>query len=99
MGKVVRYLTLSLCLVTLTAGHEQHAFVDHGQQISEDRLAELKRKWNDEVQKSLLYWIILVTYMVIVGILWHLDICASAASKVSRPSGGIIRHRRYWISI
>ncbi|KFZ00341.1 hypothetical protein V500_01084 [Pseudogymnoascus sp. VKM F-4518 (FW-2643)] len=48
MGKVVRYLTLSLCLATLTAGHEQHAFVDQGQQISEDRLAELKRKWNDE---------------------------------------------------
>ncbi|OBT62319.1 hypothetical protein VE03_09067 [Pseudogymnoascus sp. 23342-1-I1] len=48
MGKVVRYLALSLCLVTLTAGHEQHAFVDQGQQISEDHLAELKRKWNDE---------------------------------------------------
>lgn len=49
LGKVVRYLTLSLCLVTLTAGHEQHAFADQGQQISEERLAELKRKWNDEV--------------------------------------------------
>ena len=49
MGKVVRYLTLSLCLATLTAGHEQHVFVDQRQQISEDRLAELKRKWNDEV--------------------------------------------------
>ncbi|KFY97912.1 hypothetical protein V498_01799 [Pseudogymnoascus sp. VKM F-4517 (FW-2822)] len=48
MVNVVKYLAFSLCLVTLTAGHEQHAFVDQGQQISEDHLAELKRKWNDE---------------------------------------------------
>jgi hypothetical protein len=49
MGKVARYLTLSLCLVSAAVGHEQHAFADQGQQISEDRLAELQRKWNDEV--------------------------------------------------
>lgn len=48
-SKVVTYLALSFYLVTLTAGHEQHAFVDQGQPVSEDRLAELERKWNDEV--------------------------------------------------
>jgi hypothetical protein len=99
IGKVARYLALSLCLVTLTAGHEQHAFGDQQQEISEDRLADLQRKWNDEVNKSLLSWIILVAYIEIVGIFWDLDICASAASKVSRSSAGIIRHRHYWISI
>jgi hypothetical protein len=51
IGKVVRCLALGLCLATLTAGHGQHAFVDQEQEISEDRLAELQRKWNDEVNK------------------------------------------------
>lgn len=99
MVNVVKYLAFSLCLGTLTAGHEQHAFVDQGQQISEDHLAELKRKWNDEVYKSLLYWIILVAHMDIVGILWHLNVRTSTASKVSCLSAGIIRHRDHWIPI
>jgi hypothetical protein len=54
-GKVVRCLALSLCLATLTAGHAHH---DQEQDISEERLAELKTKWNDEVWKFLLQWVI-----------------------------------------
>lgn len=52
MVNVFKYLAFSLCLVTLAAGQEQHAFVDQGKEISENHLAELKRKWSDEVYKS-----------------------------------------------
>jgi hypothetical protein len=86
------YSIVLLALPALVRSHSSHHAHDQ-EQFSQERLDELERKWGTDVSlfsQSVVYGLPL---MVIVGLLWHFDLCPSSPHALLDPTADHLRHR------